>query len=86
MRVAPKVLQSYAGTYQLDRDNSVLISIDSGRLYWQFRPEDPKIELFPESATMFFSMANVPPYTFEKDKNGGVVAVRVGGSRATKIK
>ena len=82
----PKVLQSCAGTYQLDPGNSVLISFESGKLYWQFRPDGPKTELFPESATTFFSMADVPAFTFEKDGKDNVVAVRLGTARAAKIK
>jgi hypothetical protein len=73
--VDASVLASYAGTYELSAGMRVVVTVENGRLM-QALTGQPKIELFPESATSFFDRADSPlaRTVFERDASGAVVA------------
>jgi hypothetical protein len=89
--VDPQIYSEYAGVYRLSPTISIVITQDSGRLLAQVTAQ-PRVELFPESATTFFDKTDSPlaRTVFVRDASGKVVAqvYRSQGQtlRAPKIK
>jgi hypothetical protein len=65
----------YAGTYQLSADVFIIVTNEAGHLMSEMTGQ-PKVELFPESATSFFDRTDNPfaRTVFERDSSGKVVA------------
>ena len=84
-----KILDAYVGQYQLTPSLIVTVTNEGGRLMAQATGQ-PKLELFPESATDFFLKVINAQITFIKDEKGQVTGLwlRQGGQKiqATKIK
>ena len=89
--IDPQLYSDYAGTYQLARDVSVVVTNESGHLMAEMTGQ-AKTELFPESATTFFDRSDSPMARtiFERDAAGNVVAQSIAWHgqklRAAKIK
>jgi hypothetical protein len=58
-QVDPKVLASYAGSYQLGNGNRVTIRVDDSRIFIQVPPE-PENELFATDKSLFYLPVSAP--------------------------
>jgi CubicO group peptidase (beta-lactamase class C family) len=78
--VDPQVYREYAGEYSFASSRVLRVTADGDRLFGQITDENEKHELFPESATRFFSEIG-PSLTFVRDEEGHVIAalIREGG-------
>jgi hypothetical protein len=91
VHVEPGILQGYVGHYALLPGFEVTVTYENGRLF--ATAQGNKMELFPESATAFFSVeAEMPPkVTFTRGSDnsvvmsaGGVTARRQTGAPPTR--
>jgi lysophospholipase L1-like esterase len=77
--VAPEVLESYAGKYEIAPGDLVEVVAENGHLYMIDRGE--RIELFAQSAeTFFIKTVGEITITFEKDDNGVVSRMVLGAN------
>jgi Domain of unknown function (DUF3471) len=68
VRVDPKVLARYVGTYALNPNFNLTFTVDGDQLMTQ-ATDQPKIPIFPESQTKFFlKITNVELEFFANDK------------------
>lgn len=75
--VAPSVLESYAGRYELRPGRALSLSVTSGKL---FRTDTGEaIELLPESETKFFELTDETEIEFLQDADGKVTALLLNG-------
>jgi CubicO group peptidase (beta-lactamase class C family) len=76
----PQVLQKYLGRYG-NRANRILVVRQEGDHLSVQENDEPKEEVFPESATAFFTKATDEVYSFEMDDRGRVtrMVVHVAG-------
>jgi hypothetical protein len=84
VQVDPKILEDYAGEYELTPEFIVTISTKGGRLFAQGTGQPP-FELFAESDSKFF-LKDVPAtLNFVKDEQGKVTHLTLyqGGGKAT---
>jgi hypothetical protein len=74
-RVDSKLLQDYAGTYEVSQGTHVVVTSENGHLMASVNGE-PSVELFPENDTTFFDTSDSPfaRTIFERDASGNVVA------------
>ncbi|QCI62932.1 serine hydrolase [Phreatobacter stygius] len=70
--VAPDVLESYAGRYQLDPALVLTVTHEAGRLFVQATGQ-PKVEVLAESATDFFTDEIDAQLSFDTDSQGRAV-------------
>ncbi|HRC86706.1 MAG TPA: DUF4440 domain-containing protein [Thermoanaerobaculia bacterium] len=72
--VDAKLYEDYAGTYQISPSLQAVVTVEGGRLFEEVTGQ-PKVELFPESATLFFDKTDSPlaRTLFERDGTGKVV-------------
>lgn len=70
--VGEDTLRSYAGAYQIPNGPKLIVKTEKGRL-WVTLPRGEDVELFPESATSFFSSSDgVPPFRFRRADDNSV--------------
>ena len=85
-KVDPKLYEAYAGQY--DAGVRLTVSVENGHLYVLAPPLGPeRVELYPESETRFFMLADNISISFEKDEQGQVNKILVhfgGGTREGK--
>lgn len=72
--VADEVLKSYAGTYQLAPNFTLTVTVENGKLMTQATGQ-PKVEVTPESETVFVLLAAGARITFRKDESGKVTGL-----------
>jgi CubicO group peptidase (beta-lactamase class C family) len=79
--VGEETLRAYAGVYHFPNGPIVTITVEKDRI-WVKPPGSDKVEIFPESATSFFSISGgVPPLHFvQKDEKS--VELTAGGATA----
>jgi CubicO group peptidase (beta-lactamase class C family) len=70
----PQVLQRYAGSYALRPGVDMVVTVEDGRLMTQLGPQ-PKVPIFPESATSFFARVVDAQIEFRMDAAGQVTAL-----------
>jgi hypothetical protein len=82
--VDPKILEEYAGEYELTPEFSVIISTRDGRLFAQGTGQPP-FELFAESDCVFFLKEVPATLSFVKGEQGRVTQIifKQGGGEAT---
>lgn len=89
IKVEPKILEAYAGVYQIDKDKTRTVIVEGDRLFTQ-RNNGRKFEAFARSKTEFFYKETLSSFTFVKDKNGNVVKMIMsrpsGDEEAVKVK
>lgn len=84
--VDPKVFDAYVGKYQLEPKVMATVSRDRDRILLEVT-DQPRIEMFPESETVFFLKVVDATITFEKDEKGRVNALVIHqGGRDVKAK
>jgi hypothetical protein len=87
--VDPAVYADYVGTYRMTPTTMIVITNEGGHLMAAITGQ-PKVELFPESATTFFDKTDSPfaRTVFERDALGKVVAqiYRAHGQRLRAVK
>ena len=71
MAVDPKVLDSYAGEYELTPNLTLTITSENGKLMGQATGQS-KVEFYPSSETEFFLKVIDAQVTFVKDQQGKV--------------
>jgi CubicO group peptidase (beta-lactamase class C family) len=71
VEIDPAVLPDYVGEYQLGPEFNLTITTENGRLFVQASGQG-RLEVFPESATTFFSRDVDAQVSFERDANGVV--------------
>ena len=76
IQIDPKILDGYAGTYQVDA-NDVVFTNEEGHLFMKSNPLAPKIEIFPAAERIFFLKVFDSQFTFEVDGQGRATAVIV---------
>jgi CubicO group peptidase (beta-lactamase class C family) len=82
--MTPEALARLAGRYQVQGlPDTLLLSVEQGRLYAEIRGALPRSELLAESAAVFFTRDQGINFEFEQEGDR-VVAVRVTGRRAVK--
>lgn len=85
-KVDQKLYEAYAGQY--DADVRLTVSVENGHLYVLAPPLGPeRVELYPESETRFFMLADNISISFEKDEQVQVNKILVhfgGGTREGK--
>src|SRR6188474_2706153 len=79
IRVSPKILATYAGTYELAPGRELAI-IATGDLLYVKGLNEPKLPLFVQSNTRFMSTATPNGFEFVRDKQGRVTSVIVRGA------
>ena len=80
-QVDEETLRSYVGVYQFSNGPTVTIAAEKGRLMVKL-PQGDLVEIFPESATSFFSIhRGIPPLRFTR-KDDNSVELTAGGSTA----
>jgi len=86
--VAPKVLEQYAGVYQLAPNVKLTVTVDNGQLMVQPSGQG-KVPIFPSSETRFFTKVVDAQIDFNKDEKGAVTSLTLhqGGndSKAPRI-
>jgi CubicO group peptidase (beta-lactamase class C family) len=74
-RVAPEVLDGYVGKYDFGQGRAILtVSREGNQLYAQMKGQ-PKFELFPKSATVFFCKVVPAQVTFVQGAGGKVTGL-----------
>lgn len=81
-KIDPAVYDTYVGRYTTEQGLELIVTRTDNHLFIQ-DPMNRKMEFFPESETTFFSKIIGSTVTFEKDKNGEVIQLRLS-SQATK--
>jgi hypothetical protein len=74
VQVDPKVLERYAGVYQIDKTTSRTVTVEGGKLYTQ-RTGSSRLEARPRSETEFFYENRLSSFRFELDATGRAVAM-----------
>lgn len=69
VKISAKVLQSYIGTYQVNPDMEVSITVEDGRLYGEPKGGG-KAELFPMSENKFYLKVDNIQVVFNKNEEG----------------
>lgn len=72
--VDPKILQRYAGVYQVDANTTRTVVVEDGKLFTQ-RSGGARLEAKPRSQTEFFYENRFGLFQFELDAAGNVVAM-----------
>ena len=85
--VSPKILASYAGTYELSPDFSITVKVDGDHLAAQ-ATNQRELPVFAESETMFFYKAVDAQLEFFKNDKGEVthLVLRQGGRETKGVK
>jgi CubicO group peptidase (beta-lactamase class C family) len=87
--VDAKILERYAGRYELSPTFALTVTLEEGRLMMQATGQ-PKVELFAESETKFFLRAVDAQVSFEVDEQGratGLILHQAGrDQRARRVK
>ncbi len=80
VQVSPKVLEKYAGTYELGPGVEVTMTVENGKLLTQITGQ-PKFELFAESDSKFFLKVVDAQVEFFSDTSGNVthLVIHQGG-------
>ena len=73
MHVDAKVLDTYAGTYELGKDVDLVITVENGQLMGQATGQG-KSQLYAESETKFFLLKSPSTVEFVKDGQGKVTS------------
>ena len=73
--IAPAILASYAGAYQIGPGMAVKIRVAGGRLVAQ-AGEQPEVGLLPASDVEFYVLEAPVKIVFEKDSAGKVVSFK----------
>ena len=71
IQVDPKVLASYAGTYELMKGFDLVVTVEDGQLMTQATGQD-KVHVYPETDTKFFLTVVEAEIEFVKDDQGKV--------------
>jgi tetratricopeptide (TPR) repeat protein len=71
VKVAPKVLKTYLGKYQLNENYSFTVTEDKGQLYIQGTGERITT-VYPMAQNRFYSKIITAQFTFNSDKNGHI--------------
>lgn len=82
VKLAPEVLQQYAGHYELKEGFQIAVSVEGGKLYALAPGDKDKVELTPESETRFFLKG--PEIEVEFLKEDGKVShmlIKMGGGQ-----
>ena len=79
IRVSPKILATYAGTYELAPGREFAI-VATGDLLYVKGLNEPKLPLFVQSNTRFMSTATPNGFEFVRDKQGRVTHLIVRGA------
>ena len=79
IRVSPKILATYAGTYELAPGREFAI-VATGDLLYVKGLNEPKLPLLVQSSTRFMSTATPNGFAFVKDAQGRVTHVIVRGA------
>ena len=74
--VPPSTLARYVGTYQMQPDAELSVTLDGNQLMAQLTGQ-PKFPIFAESETLFFYKIVAATLEFQKDASGAVTAVRL---------
>ena len=74
VEVAREILETYVGEYEFSSRFSVVVTLESGRLWVQATGQS-KSPIFAESETIFFSKAIIAEFTFAKDDDGTVTGM-----------
>jgi hypothetical protein len=74
VKVDPKVLESYVGSYAITPQFVMAVTLENGQLMVQATGQ-PKLAMFPESATKFFLKVVEAQVSFVKDESGKVNAL-----------
>jgi hypothetical protein len=66
-----RVLADYAGIYQSESGTKWTVIVEGKRIFLQ-PPDEPRIEIFPESESEFFTKGYKSGVTFLRDASGGI--------------
>ncbi|WP_234733697.1 serine hydrolase [Tellurirhabdus bombi] len=69
--VDESVLRQYVGTYRLDAERTIAVTLEASKLFLQVTGQ-PKFEMFAENETNFFLKVIDVQLTFDKDAGGKV--------------
>jgi hypothetical protein len=71
VKVAPEVLKTYLGRYQLNENYSFTVTEDKGQLYIQGTGESITT-VYPMAQNRFYSKIITAQFTFNSDENGHI--------------
>ena len=72
VKIDPKIFDQYVGSYAINHETTVTVTREGDKLMVQ-PSDDAKVELFPESETVFFLKPTTDATaTFVKDANGRI--------------
>jgi len=84
--VAPAVLESYVGEYEINEKRKVSITLDNGQLHAQLT-DQPRVDIFPLSERRFFYKVIDAEIAFVVKPDGQVIALTIHeGERETVAK
>ena len=81
--VAPEILSQYVGTYELEPDFNITVTLEGGRLITQMPGQD-KVHVYTMSETKFFNKVEDTTVEFFKDDKGAVSHLLIFETFATK--
>lgn len=83
IKVDGKILEAYAGSYEVTPEFTFAITKEQDKLFLQAQ-EQEKLEMFPETETKFFLKVNDAEFVFVKDDSGKVTKaiMKQGGREA----
>ena len=70
--LAPEALAPYAGEYRSAKGRAIQIAVEGSRIFLLW-PGEPRIEVFPESESEFFTKGYKSGLRFVRDPAGGVL-------------
>jgi CubicO group peptidase (beta-lactamase class C family) len=74
VKVDPKVFETYVGQYEYAPGRTITVTTENGRIFAQ-ETREYKSEIFPESATSFFSILYNTKFQFVFDEKGRVTGL-----------
>jgi hypothetical protein len=81
--IAPEILKQYVGTYELEPDCNITVTLEGGRLITQMPGQD-KVPVYTMSETKFFNKVDDTTVEFFKDDKGAVSHLLIFETVATK--
>jgi PQQ-dependent dehydrogenase (methanol/ethanol family) len=80
IQVAPSVLETYVGTYQLQANQNLIVTLDNGKLMLQLGG-GPPLQMYATSETTFFTLTPNLVIQVQKDASGTVTQLGVRQGR-----
>jgi hypothetical protein len=82
VKVEPRLLAALEGRYELTPARVLAVRLIDGKLF--IIDGDERVELYPESDSLFFDLVEENTIAFLKDATGAVTSMLINGTRTVK--